>query len=275
MTRPRTVLPPVESRLTGVAHPRNQLKRQLKKELATLTAPDTAIMRPSLWLSVTAAPFVLHVAVRDDTTLEDVDAFLREVWMECCGHLSLFEFRQKNEQTVLYLADPEEEEDEFELRDAYFPDMTDDEWLKMNAQVRANAPLQKPLTVTVREAMDGVPDLRYEYDMGTTTRCVLKVEAELTLPWPEGRTVRLLARNARPDWLCRECGEAATKLCIMGECWDDGYAKFCAKHARTHSRKVHPREGGDSWMIAPLSNSPRDPCCGYFEHPGSEKDYVW
>ncbi|GAA5449162.1 hypothetical protein [Deinococcus depolymerans] len=298
MTRPRSMLPPVESRLTGVAHPRNQLKRQLKKELATLTTPDTAIMRPSLWLSVTAVPFVLHVAVRHDTTLEDMDAFLREIWMECCGHLSEFESRPTKYETITYRNDSEEDfeddeldtdSDEEELSDdeswddyaekeperSDFPVMSDDDWEALRTRLSPGAHPERPLTVTIREAMDGVKDLRYEYDMGTTTRCVLKVEAELTLPWPEDRTVRLLARNARPDWVCRECAEPATHQCIMGECWEDGYAKFCAKHARTHPRKAHPREGGDAWMIAPLSNSPRDPCCGYFEHPSSEEDYVW
>lgn len=33
----------------------------------------------------------LDLEVKKSATLADLDAFLREVWLECCGHLSMFE----------------------------------------------------------------------------------------------------------------------------------------------------------------------------------------
>jgi hypothetical protein len=36
----------------------------------------------------------LHLLVKGNATMEKIDTFLREIWMECCGHLS--EFRNKN-----------------------------------------------------------------------------------------------------------------------------------------------------------------------------------
>ena len=33
----------------------------------------------------------MYIEVRDTATLRDVDSFLRDIWLECCGHLSDFE----------------------------------------------------------------------------------------------------------------------------------------------------------------------------------------
>ena len=32
----------------------------------------------------------LYVEVKETATLKDVDQFLRDIWVECCGHLSAF-----------------------------------------------------------------------------------------------------------------------------------------------------------------------------------------
>jgi len=29
--------------------------------------------------------------VKDNAALSDLDSFLRDIWLECCGHLSAFE----------------------------------------------------------------------------------------------------------------------------------------------------------------------------------------
>ena len=34
--------------------------------------------------------FWLDLEVRGDATLEDIDAYLRAIWLECCGHMSAF-----------------------------------------------------------------------------------------------------------------------------------------------------------------------------------------
>ena len=33
----------------------------------------------------------MYVKIKDSARLEDLDAFLRSIWLECCGHLSAFE----------------------------------------------------------------------------------------------------------------------------------------------------------------------------------------
>ena len=39
------------------------------------------------------APYWLHLEVRADATLKTLDAFLRGLWLECCGHMSQFSSR--------------------------------------------------------------------------------------------------------------------------------------------------------------------------------------
>lgn len=34
--------------------------------------------------------FYLHIVIRNSASLEDLDEYLREVWLECCGHMSTF-----------------------------------------------------------------------------------------------------------------------------------------------------------------------------------------
>ena len=32
----------------------------------------------------------LYIQVHEDAVLKDIDIFLRNIWLECCGHLSMF-----------------------------------------------------------------------------------------------------------------------------------------------------------------------------------------
>jgi dihydroxyacetone kinase DhaKLM complex PTS-EIIA-like component DhaM len=37
--------------------------------------------------------YYLHISIQANATLEDLDAYIREVWVECCGHMSDFSIR--------------------------------------------------------------------------------------------------------------------------------------------------------------------------------------
>lgn len=41
--------------------------------------------------------YFLHLAVIGTTTLEDLDFFLRKIWLECCGHLSEFTYGRRGD----------------------------------------------------------------------------------------------------------------------------------------------------------------------------------
>ncbi len=40
--------------------------------------------------SIDSKDYWLVIEVNDESTLVDVDTFLRSIWLECCGHLSEF-----------------------------------------------------------------------------------------------------------------------------------------------------------------------------------------
>jgi hypothetical protein len=82
-------------------------------------------------------PFWLHIEMQASATLADLDSFLRDIWLECCGHLS-----------------------EFRINDtAYLVPMALDGWWDPEAR-SMDVPLQGVLSVKDR--------FEYEYDFGST-----------------------------------------------------------------------------------------------------------
>jgi hypothetical protein len=138
-----------------------------------------------------------HVAVPVDTTLHTLDQFLRDTWLECCGHMSAFE---------------------------------------IDGQSYASASLDDGDGVGMDGALEEVvapgATFRHEYDFGSTTELELKVVGVREHGTPGGK-VLLLARNDPPVITCQACGKASAAF-VCPECaWDrDGW--LCRKCAKKH-----------------------------------------
>src|SRR5258708_36504220 len=89
----------------------------------------------------------MHLEVAAGTTLATLDRFLRDIWLECCGHLSVFRIGGFN-----YYVDAE--------MDAYW-DMR-----------------RKNMQVKLEEVLSPGQTCSYEYDFGSTTELTLKVISE-------------------------------------------------------------------------------------------------
>lgn len=165
----------------------------------------------------------LHFEMPANALLEDLDDFLRNIWLECCDHLSAFTIRG-----VSYELDTG-------MVDAMWKDIFGPSRPTRNMDVRLSSVLQ------VGE------QFAHEYDFGTTTELKLKVVAEREGTRPKG-DVRILARNYAPDYRCVTCGQPARYLYV----YEAPYQPYCKRHAREHD------EG-----ILPLVNSPRTGECGY------------
>lgn len=172
--------------------------------------------RPSYWL---------HVDVSTGATLHALDRYLRDVWVECCGHLSAFTIDDDR-----YAVQPQPQFGERDMA------------------VRLDEVLSEGLAFT------------YEYDFGTTSSLSLRIvdrgsgspgetvtEQYGTVP------VRLLARNDPPDIPCGVCTDPASVVCgIHNEALDGWLCEDC--------RGNHECEED---MFLPVVNSPRVGMCGY------------
>lgn len=117
--------------------------------------------------------FWLHVEADAKAPLSALDAFLRDIWLECCGHLSQFTVGRRQ-----FVSHPADEE---------------------GMDVRIGAVLA-PGTKAL-----------HEYDFGTTTELAIRVVGEREAP--AEAPVRLLARNVIPDFRCHVCQQEATQVC--------------------------------------------------------------
>ena len=143
----------------------------------------------------------MHLQVAVDTTLATLDHFLRDTWLECCGHLSVFRIGGLN-----YYVDAE--------TDAYWWDRR-----------------RKTMQVKLEEVLSPGLTCSYEYDFGSTTELLMKVIAEDEVEM-KGKPIQILARNTLPIILCDGCGEPAISLCTQGIYEDKGY--LCDTCARSH-----------------------------------------
>jgi len=138
----------------------------------------------------------LHIEIPVNAKLKDLDQFLRDIWLECCGHLSAFTI-----DGIKYYSDPEV------------------------GEKGMNFPLIKLLSTGT--------EFYYIYDFGSSTELRLKVISERRGKARKDK-VRILARNISPEITC-DCGKDAKwvcAVCIVEKLGEDCY--FCDECAKEH-----------------------------------------
>ena len=166
--------------------------RQKKEEVSVFHLVVEGYRLPMYWM---------HLEVAAGTTLATLDRFLRDTWLECCGHLSVFRIGGFN-----YYVDAE--------MDAYW-DMH-----------------RKNMQVKLEEVLSPGQTCSYEYDFGSTTELLVKVIAEDEVEM-KGKAVQILARNNLPIIACDVCGEPATSLCT--QCIYEDKGCLCDTCAKNHA----------------------------------------
>ena len=167
--------------------------------------------------------FWLHLEMRGNATLDDLDYYLRAIWLECCGHLSAFEIGDVRYTQIFYDG--------------------------------MNIGEERAMDVRVSGLFEPGIEIPYEHDFGTTSELVIKVIDQRTGKPTTSHPIVLMARNKFEPPPCMECDEPATHLCA--ECLqerEDGRCELCDEHAQVH---VH-----DEYIMR-LVNSPRTGMCGY------------
>ena len=139
----------------------------------------------------------MHLEIPLHTTFGALDGFLRDIWLECCGHLSQFIIQGPRGCTAPF-GGPEEVDMESKLG----------------------------------EVLAAGTKFQHEYDFGSTTHLVLKA-VSVWKDRPAAEPVRILARNEAPEIFCDECKERpATEICT--ECMWSGGGWLCDECAADH-----------------------------------------
>ena len=155
----------------------------------------------------------LHLEVKGSSKLADLDDYLRAIWLECCGHLSMF-------------------------------------------SVGGWAGDEIAVSTRIDRAFRPGSKLTHIYDFGTSSETLISyVSAREGKPLTS-HPIALMARNNPPPYVCKECDQLATVLCIECTIEHDESGLLCEQHA-----KDHPHE--DYGEPVPLVNSPRIGMCGY------------
>ncbi len=137
--------------------------------------------------------FWMHIGINTEKSLRLLDEFLREIWLECCGHLSMFTING-----VEYSSDSE---------------------------------TGKSMKVKLSKILHTGTKFSHEYDFGTPTELTLVVEKEYDTILPKDKSLEVLARNEIPEINCK-CGKKAEYICsICFYDEPDGFllCKSCAK----------------------------------------------
>jgi len=145
-----------------------------------------------------ASPYWMALIASPDATLRELDNMLRDVWVECCGHLSAFTI-----SGVEYLT-------------SYDGDLDDDDGFSKSESMR----------IKIKRILEPGMAFKYEYDFGTTTLLRLKIVDSIIMDEPK-KSIIVVGMNNKPEAVCSECGKPA--VYHYGE-WDDEQllCKTCA-----------------------------------------------
>lgn len=118
----------------------------------------------------------LIIQIKENATLDDLDRFIRDIWVECCGHLSVFEI-----DGVSYEREP------------------DDDFGWGEPAKSTNHTLKQVLTTGMI--------FNYEYDFGSTTEIMVKVLDHYSAQ-KQNEKVVILSRNNPPEFAYSICGNS-------------------------------------------------------------------
>jgi len=114
--------------------------------------------------------YCIYVSIDANLQLQHLDRFIRDIWVECCGHLSAF-----------YID-----------REIY----------------NDNSDEQYEMNVYLKDVLDVNKKFEYQYDFGSTTHLILEVVDMIKVP-KEFSQIEIIARNNEEKYKCYKCNDEA------------------------------------------------------------------
>lgn len=212
------------------------ISRHLNTHLKSINSKNSK--GKSFHIKIEAAEMFLNLWVDGKTKLVDIDNFLRDIWLECCGHLSSFtDVKKRANSRNNFLGFESFLSGKFE----------DDESGPGEIQKKS-----KTQDVFYKDM-----NIEYEYDFGSTTELKIKVLEEFD--FKADKSIVLLSRNEPLEIICDIChSEPAIEIC--GVCIGNDEALFCKKCAKKHAKTC---EDFADYAKIPIVNSPRMGVCAY------------
>ncbi|MDQ7051543.1 MAG: hypothetical protein Q9P14_01080 [candidate division KSB1 bacterium] len=193
----------------------------------------------------------VHIEMAGQKTLYDLDAFIRNLWVECCSHLSEFEINDQIYRVNLFAEWSEEnsEIDDFEIEIEHTAS-NDDAFEFFSMDIESLFIKPSKVNIPIQHVLKQGTEFEYVYDFGSSTDLTGKVINVRQGPADTG--IRILARNAPYNVLCEKCQKSrADAVCMY--CFD----ALCPRCQRRHECE----QSGETFL--PLVNSPRVGVCGY------------
>jgi hypothetical protein len=177
------------------------MTRHLRSCLAAESSRSPKGRKKDAWLHLIVedegrGDYWLHLEAHASSSLVDLDCALRDIWLECCGHMSVFT-----------------------IGCDHFTSMASSDFDDSDMGVQLTEVVSVGTTFT------------YKYDMGTTTYLKLRALGERAGPSPKTQ-VRLLARNDPLPITCA-CGEPARYVCSSCSWKLEGY--MCESCKKSHA----------------------------------------
>lgn len=119
----------------------------------------------------------IYISIDENATLKDLDQFLRDIWVECCGHLSMFRIDGKNYESEI---------------DGRF----------------SFGKVENDMNVKLKDVVAVNYKIQYEYDFGSTTYLEIKVIDKLICS-NKGKKIEIIGRNNEVKPNCSYCEEPA------------------------------------------------------------------
>lgn len=165
----------------------------------------------------------LIIEIREDATLKDPDQFIRDIWVECCGHLSSFDIKGQRYETA---------------------PMADFFWGKPAKN------MNHKLSTVLQDGMR----IGYEYDFGSTTDLIIEVKGH-RIGIRRKEKVVLLSRNNPHVWTCDICKKHPAEYVDLEKYYEEGIGLLCEECSEDPDN--------DSEFLSVVCNSPRMGVCGY------------
>ncbi len=175
----------------------------------------------------------LIIEINENAMLKELDKFIRDIWVECCGHLSMFEING-----VRYEVCPN----------------TDGFW---------GAPARS-MNCKLKDVFSVGDIATYEYDFGSTTELILNLHSYGVGDQKKEKIV-ILSRNNPIEIICSQCGKNKAEW-VDPQGFYDGNPFWCDEclHADVEEDESETFEEYYSpEFLLPVCNSPRMGVCGY------------